>query len=483
MATNPKRKQQQASRSARPSGSTTGLLLVAALLKARSVSTLREIDGELLLEEGTERNAFTYVRRHFDESRALPTAATVADNTGIVLPEPSEPLAYYLRRVRERALTNNLLGPYNRLQDALQNPRRSMQEMQDAIEEMHRQKLRFVDAGSGIETSDSLLDDVRRRTLESRMSGGVLRGITTGYTELDNTMDGYNPGDLVVWVGRPGRAKSWFLLKQTHAAWIAGYRPLYISMEMGGLQNMRRLIGIHSGINPQFIKRGQIQTMAMPMFNRAVDELLSNRPLHMVTANFSRTVDQIANFVDQYRPDIVYIDAGYLLSPRKKRYGSGGRRETISDVIEEIKELAANSNIPFVITVQFNRQAEHRRRAGDGSSFNPIAHLSLAEIGETDVIGQAASHVLGIEYPPSPLARDAYRVFGFLKGREGENGWWLTRFPQFQHSPIDLSIVPRDDAVYQQIMENARQAGNARRDPRSTPPGERTRLMQINGAT
>lgn len=482
MAARPK-KQVAASRSgSKPTGSTAGLLLVSSIIKDKSVSTLRDVDGELLLDEGAERTAYNYVRRHFEENRALPSAATVADNTGIVLPEPKEPATYYIRRVRERALTNNLLGPYNRLQDALQNPRKSMAEMQDAIEEMHRQKLRFIDAGTGIETSDSLLDDVRRRMLESRMSGGVLRGITTGYAELDSTMDGYNPGDLVVWVGRPGRAKSWFLLKQAHAGWLAGYRPLYISMEMGGLQNMRRLVGIHSGINPQFIKRGQIQTMAMPIFNNAVDELLRQRPLHMVTANFSRTVDQIANFVDQYSPDIVYIDAGYLLSPKKKRYGSGGRRETISDVIEEIKELAANSNIPFVITVQFNRQAEHRRRAGEGGgAFNPISHLSLAEIGETDVIGQAASHVLGIEYAPAPLPRDAYRAFGFLKGREGENGWWLTRFMQSQHSPIDLSLVPREDPVYALIAEHARQTGSSnRRDPRNTPPEQRTRLMQIN---
>jgi replicative DNA helicase len=450
------------------------------LVKDKAVTILREIDSELLLDEGVERNAYDYVRRHFEENRALPSAATVADNTGIVLPPPSEPATYYLRRVRERALTNNLLQPYNRLQDALQNPRKSMAEMQDAIDEMYRHKSRFLDAGTGIEMSDSLLDDVRRRMMESRMSGGVLRGITTGYAELDQTMDGYNPGDLVVWVGRPGRAKSWFLLKQAHAGWMSGYRPLYISMEMGGLQNMRRLIGIHSGINPQFIKRGQIQSMALPVFNRAVDELLAQRPLHMVTANFSRTVEQVANFVDQYSPDIVYIDAGYLLSPKKKRYGSGGRRETISDVIEEIKELSANSNIPFVITVQFNRQAEHRRRGADSGSFNPIAHLSLAEIGETDVIGQAASHVLGIEYPPDPLPRDAYRAFGFLKGREGENGWWLTRFMEHQHSPVDLSLIPRDDPVYQQIIDHARQAGASRRDPRSTPPEHRSRLMQIN---
>ena len=292
-------------------------------------------------------------------------------------------------------------------------------------------------------------------------------------------MDGYNKDDLAVWVGRPGRAKSWLLLKQCHSAWSAGFKPLYVSMEMGGEQNMRRLIGIQSGINPTFLKRGRVSTNAMPILQNAIDELLRLRPMHMVTANFSRTVDQIATFIEQYEPDICYIDAGYLLSPRKKRFGASGRRETISDVIEELKELGSNFGIPVVITVQFNRNAEQRRRGsnarrreGQSEAINPIAHLSLAEIGETDVIGQAASHVFGIEFPPYPLHPNDYRVFGFLKGREGEDGWWLTHFMQRQFSPVNLDLVPRDDPVYQQIMSGS---GNARQ----RPAGQRSAAMRL----
>jgi replicative DNA helicase len=421
------------------------------------------------------------VRRHFDENQGLPSLPTLLENTGIVLPVPKEKASYYSRRCKERALFNNVSEPYNRLSDAMQQPQRSMQQIRQAIEDMGALNMRFNDVSGGIETGAGLIHTVRAKMLDARMSGDTVKGITTGYAEIDHTMDGYNPGDLVVWVGRPGRAKSWMLLKQTHAGWKAGFKPLYISMEMGGEQNMRRLIGIHSGINPHFIKTGQIQTMSMPIFNRAVDELLHYNPLHMVTANFSRTVEQIANFVEQYGPDIVYIDAGYLLSPRKKRFGNTGRRETISDVIEELKEVGANYGIPIVLTVQFNRQAEHRRRAGD-AGVNPIAHLSLAEIGETDVIGQVATHVFGIEYAPAPFRKDAYRAIGFLKGREGENGWWLTNFMENQRMPIDLSIVPREDEAYRILAEHARQAGgtSGRRDPRNVPPAQRTALMQIN---
>lgn len=464
---------------------TAGLLLLSSIIRHTSATTLRDLQPDLLFGNNeVENNAYDFIRTHFDEHRVLPSKRIIRENTGIRLPDVDrqQPPEYYFRRVRQRAMSRGVLDPYNRLQEALQNPQTSMQEMEDAIDELYAVKSRFLNAGSGIELSDTLLERVIQESDAKRMSGGILSGITTGWGPLDTVMDGYNREDLVVWVGRPGRGKSWLLLNQAHAAWLAGYKPLYVSMEMGGLQNMRRLLGIHTGINPTLIKRGEIGSLARPLLDEKVQELLRLRPLHMVTANFSRTVDQIANFVDQYTPDIVYIDAGYLLSPKKKRFGSGGRRETISDVIEELKELAGNSGIPFVITVQFNRAAEQRRRGsnqrraeGEVVEVDPLAHLSLAEIGETDVIGQAASHVLGIEYPPHPLPNNAYRVFGFLKGREGESGWWATRYMQTQHSHVDMSILERDDPAYQQIIQAA--AGN--NNPRQRPAGQRSNAMRL----
>jgi hypothetical protein len=461
--------------------------LLASVVASISARTLRDINPEQHFDgDATETEAYNFIYSHFNEHSVIPTPEIIAENTGIVLPTLTpdsegnqQPPEYYLTRVRQRAMTRAVLEPYNRLQEALQTPQTSIRVMESAIDDLYQIKSTSLQSGTGIELSSSLITTVMEQSRARLMNSSTITGITTGYEPLDIAMDGYNRDDLVVWVGRPGRGKSWLLLKQAHAAWVAGYKPLYVSMEMGGLQNMRRLLGIHSGINPTLIKRGQIDTLAQPVLERAAADLLSRRPLHMVTANFSRNVDSIANFIDQYQPDICYIDAGYLLSPKKARFGAGGRRETISDVIEELKELGVNTGIPIVITVQFNRTAEQRRRGGNADrangqpvEVNPIAHLSLAEIGETDVIGQTASHVLGIEYPPFPLPNNLYRVFGFLKGREGESGWWATQYMQSQSSPVNLELLPPDDIAYELI----RSAGTG---ARNRPTGQRSAAMSL----
>lgn len=402
----------------------------------------------------------------------------MAENTGVVLPEVDQPSSYYMRRVMERAFAQGLHEPYGELADALQNPRQSIARMTEAIDSMSRLRQQFMTADSSVETQDSLIDAMQHDYNEAARLYGSLRGLPTGWSELDYVLGGYQPQDLIVWVARPGRGKSWFLLKQFHAAWQAGYKPLYISNEMGGLQNMRRLYGVETGVNPTFIREGRLGTLARRRFDQRLQEMRDRPPLLMATANFERTVDSVANFIDEHTPDIVYIDAGYLLKPRKVRYGSGGRRETVSDVIEELKELANNAGIPFVITVQFNRTAEQRRRGSSrGSTGSPIAHLGLDVIGETDVIAQAASHVLGMELPPPMLNQQAYRVFGFLKGREGEDGWWLANYMATKTAPIDLGIVERPNPLYEQIARGMSPAGR----PEQTPPHQRSQLMRING--
>lgn len=189
----------------------------------------------------------------------------------------------------------------------------------------------------------------------------------------------------------------------------------------------------------------------------------------------------------------MYTDAAYLFKPERKRSGSGSRRETIGDVVEELKRITADAKKPIVGTVQFNRQAEDRRRGAnarrreeaqseDGEEaaprpFNPIAHLDLDVIGETDVIGQSVSHAIGMDFAPDPFSREM-RAFGFLKGREGEDGSWLCNYPRTQSDRINMDIVPMDDPRIEILR---RPAARTARRPNNAPPANPNMLNFMRG--
>lgn len=459
---------------------TVGIDLLAAIRKLKSRAALHELHDELFTE--AERPVYHFIRDFVAEHHSFPLPETVRRNTRIALPKVAEPHTYYLRDVRNRALYNAIRTPFTELADALQaNGRPDMGAAIEAIQAMQAASNRFVQSGSGVESSASVIERVRAEFHEAQFNHD-LRGVTSGWAPVDEATLGYQPEDLITWVGRPGRGKSWLLIKQAYAAWAAGHRVLFISMEMSAEAIMRRMVGLHSRINPHLIRAGLVQTLAVPLVERAFQEMQEINPIEICTANFNRSVDQIHAFVERHMPDIIFVDASYLLTPMKKRFGSSGRRETISDTTEEMKQLASNSHRPIVQTVQFNRQAEQRRRGahsrgGDQEgenerrTVNPIAHLGLDVIGETDVISQASSHVFGIDLPA--MYQKEMRVFGFLKGREGEDGYWYCNYPATRLAPINFDIIANDDPRILRINEGADDDGPRRRQ-RGT--GERTNL-------
>lgn len=432
--------------------------MLLAIVREQSRARLVDIPRDFLRTD-EERKLYTFLRKHVSTHDKFPSLKTIRRRfSSIDVSVPPEPSGYYREEVAKRAVYNLLREPYAALGEAFQGAHTDMERVMSIIDEMASIRRRFNVSG-GVDDSRTLLSQVLQEFEEARLFHG-LRGVTTGFEPIDDLTGGYMPDDLVFWIGRPGRGKSWLLIKQAFEAWRASHRVLWMSLEMGGLQSMRRMVGLHSGINPNLIRRGMIQTSSQDLLRRGIAEMNEIQPMHMVTANFDRTVPQLAAYIEQYDPDIIYVDATYLLTPEKKRRGSEGRRESIADVINELKQLGADCRRPIIGTVQFNRDAERTRRAiqqsrasGEGQPqvFDPIAHLSLDKIGETDVIGQTASHVLGLDVGLAPYERST-RAFGFLKGREGEDGRWYCNYPDSQIAPIDLSIIPRDDPRIE-IME------------------------------
>jgi hypothetical protein len=78
-----------------------------------------------------------------------------------------------------------------------------------------------------------------------------------------------------------------------------------------------------------------------------------------------------------------------------------------------------------------------------------VAHLSLEKIGETDVIGQASSIVLGIAKPPAPYS-EVQRWIAFLKGREGEQGVIKVNY-RFQPVNFDMIQVGHDPDTNERV--------------------------------
>lgn len=241
------------------------------------------------------------------------------------------------------------------------------------------------------------------------------------------------------------------LLKFASTAHAAGYSVLFLSMEMVVLSLARRYFGIMSGIDPNFLRRGNLSTRSEREMRRQLAQYSENEvPFWWLAGNFKKTVPALKAAIYECEPDLIIADASYLLTPEKTGKVSS-RREAIADVIEQLGGITKEFDRPLIQSVQFNRQANKPKRDEDDEArHNPVAHLTLEKIGETDTIGQSSAIVLGLE-KGDPPHEDDERYCGIMKGREGEQGWYKYHY---KFRPVNFDYITDHTRVRRNDNDN-----------------------------
>jgi hypothetical protein len=420
---------------------TAGIRLLSSLRATKSRSFLDAIPVDYF--DGEERETFLFIKNFVASHNEWPTSGTVARETGLQLVLTREPLTYYVDQARERALFYALREPYKAITQAFksQKPDKAIEIMRDCIMldgQFHIER-------KGIVTLDDSFDMVAEDfTIAKRTPG--LRGIPTGFPYLDEITEGLQPANLYTIVARTGIGKTVKLLLLALAAHRAGYSVLFLSMEMGVLQLARRFMGLALGIDPTFLRSGKLSTRIEREMRAQINQQReSEKPgFYWLAGNFKKSVPALKLAAQETGADLIIGDAAYLLkgSDRNK---FNAKHEIIGDVMEGIADIATSLNRACAISVQFNRTAIRSGKGSDddgedgsnASMHNPVKHLALHKIANSDSIAHISSVVLGLAEGDPPFQRTR-RFAGILKGREGEDGWYSYNY---QFRPPNFSQI------------------------------------------
>jgi replicative DNA helicase len=408
-----------------------GKTFLRAAIDDADAKIARRVREEFFTED--ELPFYTAVRDHLDSYGNLPTL-DVMRMEGFPLPaiRGSSPATtdYYLDRLRKRFAYTQVNERFPQLTETMKN--RDTDGMLQTLREMISNSASALESEQYTTLAEKL-GDVRHRYLDAKNNPG-LQGIPFGWPSLDAMTGGAQGGDLIVVAGRPSMGKSWLLLKMLHCAWMHGHVAAFTSMEMSLLQIARRFLGLHSGVNPNFIRDGELSTAGENRIMQFIDELQESTPLHLLAGDMSKQVGGVENMIVEFNPDIVFVDSAYLLTPSGKKRGYVSKWESISEVVGQLKALALKYDKPVVISVQFNRNQKS----------NSSGPMDLGDIAGSDSIPQDASIVLGATKGPSPF-QDVQRIIENMKNREGETGRFATAF---NFSPVDfreVSLIEHDD--------------------------------------
>lgn len=406
-----------------------GLNFLAAVVASRSITALRNATEDHFVDDD-EVAVFRYLYRHLERYSEIASNDAVFERTGIDLPETEDSVDYHWSRLAERKLYNDIREPYNELRAALGS--RSMETVRDIVMSMsaavmlNRERADLLPVG---ELGRSVLAAYDRAHNSPGMTG-----VPSGWPTIDEDTSGFQGGDLVTFVARPGRGKTYLLLNMTRHAYHAGFNVMFVTMEMSLDAIGRRYFAMEAGVDARQIRSGRLRTRGRERLRQVVEEYESANRLHFFGANMGQNASVLSAVIAERNPDIVFIDGVYLMrsqnAPRNTdRFGHVGY------VFDDLKTLALARNIPIVVTTQFNREGARVRRRGRDSD-------ALEKIAYSDAVSTNSSLVYSITFPPPQAVNQEALVISTEKGREGEG----TRIAiNFRFNPVNFEETSLDE--------------------------------------
>lgn len=399
-----------------------GRKLVAAILDSGSVETLRLVDRSLF--EDDEVAAFDFVTRHFRRYGELPNHRTVESEIRKRLPTADEPVAFYVKKLFDRHLFQELRAQFTDMREALQT---FNVDACRAIVDRMSSSCRTSSPDSDLRTFQEAGMEVLAEYDYAHENPGM-SGITTGWPGLDLMTGGWQNGDLIALVARMGVGKTYAMIYMAVSARRSGKSVLFTTMEMTIAQIVRRVLAMETGITPEFIRKGMLSRHAERRLRNYVDTIAQANRFNFYAGSFSKKLSDLDLVQSELTPDIHYIDGGYLAEPDGVPKNAS-RLDKVAAVFNGYKRMTITHDRPIVVSTQFSRAAGKRGKEG-----------SLENISFSDAIAMNSSVVLGLKegQPPYQTSR---REIEALKGREGETG---TVAFNYKFTPMDFTEVRPD---------------------------------------
>lgn len=205
-------------------------------------------------------------------------------------------------------------------------------------------------------------DEVMHRVGRVRQHGAA--GIPTGFTSLDMTTGGIQPGWFNVVAARLGNGKTWTMLKMACEAALNGFTALYYTLEQPPNQIAMRTYSLlskafnHREIfdNMDLQKGTGFDILELKKFLESMDSKLPGRLIISGAVRERITPMTVAAGIERHEPDIVFVDYITLM-----RMGGDGGWQSVANLSADLQQVTQQTKVPITIGSQYNRQNEIAR--------------------------------------------------------------------------------------------------------------------------
>ena len=237
----------------------------------------------------------------------------------------------------------------------------------------------------------SALTEAFDRIDELHREGGKLRGIPTGFVDLDNKLAGLQKSDLIIIASRPSVGKTSLALDIVRQVAVKSKIPVGIfSLEMSKEQLVDRMLCSEANVDLWKMRTGKLSDREedddFPRIGNAIG-VLSEAPI-FIDDSASSNVMEIRTKARrlQAEQDLGLLIVDYLQLMEGGSTFKDNRVQEIAEITRSLKAIARELNIPVIALSQLSRAVESR------SPSIP----KLADLRESGSIEQDADVVIFI---------------------------------------------------------------------------------------
>ncbi len=269
-------------------------------------------------------------------------------------------IEHYAKLIQKSFVLRNLIEAADHISNLGFNEEHEVDEILDRAEKkifgISNTTLRnkFVNIGATLEQAWERLDRLHR-------SKDEIRGVKTGFRELDNKLAGLQNSDLIILAARPSMGKTTLAMDIARNAALINNVPVGIfSLEMSSQQLVDRMLAAESRVDAWKLRRGQIKTDEEFSLIRDTLEKLSKAPIYIddeSSNNIIRMKAVARRLKSEGGLGLIIVDYLQLMAPNRN-YDSMVHQ--ITEVSRSLKGLARDLDVPVLALSQLNRAVEQR---------------------------------------------------------------------------------------------------------------------------
>ncbi|MEA2112813.1 MAG: replicative DNA helicase [Patescibacteria group bacterium] len=269
---------------------------------------------------------------------------------------------HYAKIVHKKYMMRRLIGAGEEISNLGYNESENLEDVLDKAEKNVYEVTSSLISRSFIKIKDAL-GEAWERLDKLHKSDGKLRGVPTGFKELDAKLSGFQNSDLIILAARPSMGKTSLALDVARKIATTGDYPVAIfSLEMSSQQLVDRMLAADSNVDAWKLRTGKLtKDEEFNLIRESLDNL-SKAPIFIddqASNNILGMRSVARKLKRQHGLSLIIVDYLQLMAPTQSR-GSDSMVQQVTEISRSLKHLARELDIPVIALSQLSRAVESR---------------------------------------------------------------------------------------------------------------------------